>query len=319
MISFALGVWIFVNPFVTYWGPIEIIQCPPSDLQPANCKCQVQDLFDTVSTLAIHCQSFRTPQELSEQILLYKHYNVSELWISHSSLSHIPSGVFTYFGHLSRFSLHNVSLETLSVHDEDVFAGLENSLRWFYLESSGFSRNFNWALLHNLRSLSIIHIFHSELATSRNMDTLASLPMKEFYIWGTTGLSFIGDTETLSRNENLTEFGLRRVGLSTIKRNLLPRPATKLVTIEICQNPIASLPDDLFHDMPSLRNLDLTGNQILTFQPEMFRPILTHIQSLRLGDYQFACENGELWFLKLTTDARLYKYEGVQCFIPKSP
>lgn len=93
--------------------------------------------------------------------------------------------------------------------------------------------NFDWSQFRDMKFLNIIHIFRSYLETSDNVEVLGNVPIKEFYIWGSTGLDLVGQTKTFSRNHELVEFGLRRVGLKTIQRDLFPRPANKLTTIEI--------------------------------------------------------------------------------------
>lgn len=134
MIFALLQPWLLYN---LLFGPLDSqVECPSIiGSRPKNCNCEIHDRYNPAPTLAINCIDFNDePRYLRDQIIFYKDYNISEVWITNSTFSHLPHATLSVFKSLKRVSLYNVTLRSISGDGRSVFAGLETTLKWFYLD-----------------------------------------------------------------------------------------------------------------------------------------------------------------------------------------
>ncbi|XP_076365054.1 uncharacterized protein LOC143254145 isoform X3 [Tachypleus tridentatus] len=65
--------------------------------------------------------------------------------------------------------------------------------------------------------------------------------------------------------------------------------------VEECQNQIRFIPEDLFTDMPKLKSLDISINQISVLPEQTFKPVFTSLDRLIVIGLPFTCDCRLSW------------------------
>ncbi|GBN57785.1 hypothetical protein AVEN_255983-1 [Araneus ventricosus] len=90
------------------------------------------------------------------------------------------------------------------------------------------------------------------------------------------GIEKIGD-RAFANLVNLDQLWLDGNRFGPIKRSMLPRPAKRLENLELDNNAFTSIADDLFTDMPALKDLSIRTNGIAHLPERAFKPIWSQL------------------------------------------
>ena len=157
------------------------------------------------------------------------------LVLSHNDLQHLPAGVFQNNPKLSELRLNNQNNPiTLS---ENVFEGIEMSLKYLFINDNSISVSIFWSLIAKLPNLSELH------ASQLNLYTI---PDKAF-----------------KNNIQLNNLDLAKNSISVIQESAFYQLSHSLVTLSLSHNYIESISKCAFPDFASLKNLYLQDNPLV--------------------------------------------------------
>ena len=157
------------------------------------------------------------------------------LVLSHNDLQHMPDGVFQINPKLSELRLNNQNNPiTLS---ENVFEGIEMSLKYLFINDNSISVSIFWSLIAKLPNLLELH------ASQLNLYTI---PDKAF-----------------KNNIQLNNLDLAKNSISVIQESAFYQLSHSLVTLSLSHNYIESISKCAFPGFASLKNLYLQDNPLV--------------------------------------------------------
>ncbi|XP_015914168.3 leucine-rich repeat and immunoglobulin-like domain-containing nogo receptor-interacting protein 3 [Parasteatoda tepidariorum] len=279
-------------------------RCPPEEDLAPSCLCKAYDTFSM-----LNCNNIMSVEEIIPPIRATESYKIFSVNFEDSSLMYLPNDLFK-FTNFEKIRFGNSQVMSLS--DTDVaFEGLENTLEEIRATGAHYITTWEWSQLRNLKKLSLIDVnnigMHSLDNEFPHLESLNALGISNAQI------SFL-HPEAFSGLPNLKLLILKQNQLSEITRNMFPNPAKELHHLDLSDNLLGILPDNIFKNMPVLRELNLSRNKFVTLKEEIFSPAIRILQSLYLKGNAIRCDCRLKWMVNHPTP--LY-FEG-ECSEPES-
>ncbi|GIY70459.1 LRRCT domain-containing protein [Caerostris darwini] len=119
--------------------------------------------------------------------------------------------------------------------------------------------------------------------------------------------------EAFSRLTQLNSLVIVYNSLKTIKRSMFP---SSLYFLDLTGNKLTDLPDDIFTDMPALRDVLLEKNQLKHFSSAVLERLYdTTLQQVTLSDNPIICDCSVKWYTQ--KEKRSVRVTG-NCDIPEN-
>lgn len=189
-----------------------------------------------------------------------------------SSLDYLPSTAFARTK-MSVLEISNVSLTTYAdprPNSSSPFEPVKNSLRKFILNKQQKPLE-NWDLLGSVGTLETLKL--QKIEELNLTSDFNKLPRGIHEIQIEEASIDRVDQDWVSKLSSLRAIGVKRTTLKTITRSMLPTFAPKLAAIDLTENKLSSLPDDLTSNMPALKILDVSFNEISTLHEGTLAPV----------------------------------------------
>ncbi|XP_055932735.1 leucine-rich repeat and fibronectin type-III domain-containing protein 4-like [Argiope bruennichi] len=246
--------------------------------------------------LQISCNQLQTESQLEHILKQLKGYSVSKLTITGLNASTWKKDIF------DGLHVEVLDLEKIEVNDASFlpgrrhFQGLENSLQTLEIKKS--FRNGHRSLINlkldHLSRLSTIILEDNHIPEVGN-DWFTTGPVGlTTLIFERNGIEELGDRAFASLSQ-LKLLAIAGNHLREISRSVIPRPATQLHTLDLAYNKLRTLPNDLFADMPSLRDVNLDYNLIHILQEDTFSAVLSRLTALSLEGNPLECDEKLQW------------------------
>ncbi|KAF8792076.1 Leucine-rich repeat transmembrane protein like [Argiope bruennichi] len=275
--------------------------CPNQEnIVPCICK----DLGDGPMMM---CSNLTSAEELISPIKSTEFFKMFSLVIINSALLYIPSNLFVKT-HFERLRFANSQIMSLS--DGDLaFVGLEEILEEIRASDARYITQWDWSQLKNLRKLDLIDIVDiSMYSIDQEMPPLKSLTSLGI---SKAEISFVHPT-AFSKLENLMQLSLVNNEITELSRAMLPDPASKLVMIDLSDNKLESLPDDMFTNMPNLKDVEINNNRLMTLNQETFQWLFENLQSFMMTGNEIRCDCRLKWLV----ETRKPTYFKGECSLP---
>lgn len=238
------------------------------------------------TSASVTCSSFTSPSDFEHFIQRPLSHPTLTFLLKDSRLEQLPSGAFTDVSATS-LEFNNVTVESFDFEESNPFAGLQTSLEKITF-SGGSSIPSSWVLFKELQSLKTLVLSGlTQVNLTRDFNNLTSSIRNVVVESSPIGhvdddcLASLVDLELLSvQNSNLTLF----------LRSMLPKPAPMLKTLELPGNHLALLPKDFGAEFPVLRELDLSNNQIVSFDEEALQPLQGTVTRVNLDGNPLHCD-----------------------------
>ncbi|GFS58749.1 g-protein coupled receptor GRL101 [Nephila pilipes] len=245
------------------------------------------------------CSKLNSAEELRPIIKSTDSMDMFALTIMESTLLYIPSDLFR---NTKYQKIRFLNTQLMSLSDGDLaFEGLEDRLEELRATDAQYITQWDWSQLKNHRRLSLIDI---------NLIAMYSIeqefpPLKSLRTLGISKaeISSIHPT-AFARLEGLWLLDLRDNLITEMTRSMLPNPAEELHILELSGNSLTSLPADMFEGMPSLKQLELNYNKLITLEEETFLWPFENLQTLMLKGNEFRCDCRLRWMKTKTVNYR---------------
>ncbi|XP_067140156.1 leucine-rich repeat and immunoglobulin-like domain-containing nogo receptor-interacting protein 1 [Centruroides vittatus] len=299
--KYHLYVFILISELV--YGLIH--RCPsPELIHPCICtqnqeryvsmKCGKMDFKKWIE----HAKNF--------QPTLIDLFEVSDL-----KLDFVSKGTF------QKLWIHDLILKNCEMNKCDLFyslQGLQDSLRMLVLENCTIGEwiesNGN-SFIH----LEILKISNLRSAIDIN-EIIPNFPRKNLIQieLSKCEINHLKD-KSLSKFNRLEKLELMDNKLKFVRRNVLPRPALHLKYYGLSNNPITTLADDMFLDMPRIKYISLSGTLITTLSFQIFMSVWDRLEEIHLKNIPIVCDCKTVWILK---EEKPTKIEAPDCYQPEN-
>ncbi|XP_037278135.2 uncharacterized protein LOC119171409 [Rhipicephalus microplus] len=217
------------------------------------------------------CEAFTSARHFA-MIDRYRARNCAHFVLKDSYLDRLPSNAFADTS-VSVLQFSNVTVGAYGDQQKNAtspFDALKHHLRKLIFSDQPRALD-SWSLLRGLdrlETLLLLNVREVNLTTDFN-----SLPpsVKEIQILG-AHIDRV-DQDWLTTLHGLNAVMVKKTNLWRISRSMLPRPAPRLMMVDLAENHLTSLPEDLTADMPALRHLDVGYNEIMTLHESTLAPL----------------------------------------------
>ncbi|KAG8188954.1 hypothetical protein JTE90_016621 [Oedothorax gibbosus] len=280
--------------------------CPPQDLISPFCVCR--EIF---SDSMMVCSNLNNADNLIGPIrsTVANGYTLFSLEISNSSLLYIPHNLFSGTG-IQYIRLDNSQLMSLS-DTEVAFEGLEDTLVELRATASQYVSSWDWQQLKNLKQLKLIDVHHIVMGSISEpfppLPELTALGISDAEIEDVAYYAF-------ADLKKLKFLVLKNNGIRHLTRNMFPYPANDLVSLDLSNNELETLPKDIFKAMPKLEIVFLDNNRFTTVSEDIFKEQFQRLQLFSLIGNDIICDCRIRWTIDIRTP---HDYDG-KCAEPQS-
>lgn len=279
--------------------------CPPAeDLLPCYCVSDGQ-------TIRVDCMSVTSAEDVKKAISSTKGIRRVFIDFLRARIDKVPSDLFKGL-HVTKLSFTNCNFKTFGDEGRSALEGLEDTIEEFSIHFSFSEENelkfLNVSGLKVIEDLEIEGNSLTKLGNEWFKDGPASL--KTLFIM-TNLIEELGDRafENLVNLKNLWLTGNR---FKELRRSMLPTPATHLTSLDLTDNGISCLPEDMFSNMPSLKEVVLADNGITKLPETTWSPVWRQLTRVYLELNPLECDSHIEWMFKV---ARPFVLKG-QCVAP---
>ncbi|XP_076359152.1 uncharacterized protein LOC143251792 [Tachypleus tridentatus] len=295
--------WSLLLTIVTLLLGVSVkADCPPTEnIYPCSCSRNVDTCFYSCRGLDNN-SSFLVYQQFQSCPIIY-------FSIISGEISSLPHRFFGGFGSVEKFSL-DLAHTKLGYLGEllsglSAFAGLSVknellvSMQWVDLGSS-----FDWSVFSAVDfGPEVSTTFFSNVSTFNELSPrfyggFAGSNMNSLVV-SIAGLKTVAEIP-MGHFSSLVNVNFERNYLTEIKRSNFPRPAPELEYIDLnfsTPKPDKFFPEDLFTDMPKLKSLDISINQISVLPEQTFKPVFTSLDRLIVIGLPFTCDCRLSWII----------------------
>lgn len=280
--------------------------CPNfDDLKPCNCVSDGKDI-------RVDCLSINSVEDLRKGLQSTKGIKRVYIDFIRARLGVIPSDLFKGLD-VTKLSFNNCDLKQFGEEGRSALEGLENIIEEFSIHFSFSEENelkfLNVSGLNVLEDLQLEGNGLSKLGNEWFRDGPVNL--QTLFIM-TNFIEELGD-KVFANLVNLRNLWVTGNRFRILKRSMFPSPASNLVSFDLTDNGITSLPDDLFSGMPSLKEVILAENGIARMPMTTWMPVWKQLTRLYLELNPLECDSHIEWMFKLP---RPFVLKG-QCIAPK--
>lgn len=268
-----------------------IHRCPPTENLAPLCTCDVP----YSSHVKIVCNHLNHAHGLSKQLPALNNYVVDELVIENSGQLDMVDGLFqninihrllfknSNFRILSLFSSLNGTQHTL----EELKFDDCNVIRW--VRSTGTDFSF----------LKTVEYWNVNLIPILTPEDFADYPSRIEKL--TIKFCKITRLEKSALKEftSLKYLYLSYNRLSSISRNALSPNLPRLMTLDLSDNPLETLPNDMFKQMPRLENLNLKNTKLMALHQEIFLPVWHQLEIVNFKGVWLNCDCNSTWLITI--------------------
>ncbi|GBN27029.1 hypothetical protein AVEN_155479-1, partial [Araneus ventricosus] len=254
--------------------PVLSDKCPDHEKLPTTCECE-EDFVDDEVDVELSC-SGSSINELNDALRLLDTNSRLEVQLDEMNLQSLPSRVFDGWN-VVKLDISHCELDSLAPEGHVALAGLEDKLESLVITSSFSEDNQPTKIdLSHLRRLTDLDLSFNAI-TEVSDDWFARGPTSlTALVLSNNGIEKIGD-RAFANLVNLDQLWLDGNRFGPIKRSMLPRPANRLENLELDNNAFTSIADDLFTDMPALKDLSVRTNGIAHLPERAFKPIWSQL------------------------------------------
>lgn len=215
--------------------------------------------------------------------------NCTYFVLKDSSLDRLPSKAFEDT-RVSVLHFSNVTVGTYGDRRRNAtgpFDVLKDSLRKLIFSDQPRALD-SWSLLRGLNKLETLLLLNvREVNLTKDFNSLPQ-SIKEIQILGARVDRV--DEDWLTKLYGLNAIAVKKTNLQSISRSMLPRPAPRLMTLDLADNRLRSLPKNLTLDMPALRELDVGYNEITTLQESTLAPLKRNHGFVQMTGNPMTCD-----------------------------
>lgn len=238
------------------------------------------------TSASVTCSHFGSPSDFEHFIQRPLSHPTLSFLLKDSRLDALPSGAFVDVSATS-LELSNVSVASFAFAESNPFAGLEASLESITF-SDGSSLPESWVILKDLSNL--INVSLSNLSLVNLTRDFGQLPASVRHVLVHSSTIGYVDEDWLGALPNLQAVTVQNSDLTVFLRSMLPKPAAALTTLELQGNNLTLLPKDFGDELPALRTLDLSHNQITTLEEESLRQLQSTVTRVSLFGNPLHCD-----------------------------
>ncbi|GIY47902.1 uncharacterized protein CEXT_553251 [Caerostris extrusa] len=267
--------------------------CPPPEyLKPCVCR-------NDVTPVTVSCAGLTGHEALERVFRKSRDYPIHSLILERSTMMYIPASIFTanhqvIFIKIVNCTMASVFDETPPVKSDDI--GL------FTIHDSTFQRGLDWELFRNFTWDEII-IENTEVKRIGPAFNNYMNPDTRGIIMNNTKTHSLSD-KAFSKMTDLDRFICTKGSITTLKRTMFPSP-TKLYLLDLSEQNIATLPDNMFTNMPSLETVNFDKNQFQHLPSTVWKDVWKTIVEVGIDDNPLVCDCKIKWFIT-ARKVRLY-------------
>ncbi|CAN7991965.1 unnamed protein product [Ixodes hexagonus] len=217
------------------------------------------------------CKGLRSHEDFDRYLQRDDMLQETHFILEDSHLDHIPASAFRNTN-ISVLEFRNSQIDsftdpTTATSPLDV---LRQSLRKMVFKNQS-SLPESWSLFQNLTELRTLELLIiPQLNLTRDFNNLPA-SIRQIQVIGAD----IGrvDEDWISQLSDIELIKVSETTLKKISRSMFPRPASKLLVLDLPENQLSSLPKDFTQDMPALKVLSVAYNQISSFHEETLAPL----------------------------------------------
>ncbi|CAN7984554.1 unnamed protein product [Ixodes hexagonus] len=260
-----------------------LVVCSLRAVASSSPSCHISSRNTSAS---VTCSHFSSPSDFEHFIQRPLSHPTLRFLLKDSRLEALPSGAFVDVSATS-LELSNVSIASFAIAESNPFAGLEASLEAITF-SDGSSLPETWAIFKDLHRLSNVSLTNLSLVNLTR--DFGLLPTSVTHVLVRASPIGYVDEDWLGALPNLQEVSVEDSHLTVFLRSMLPKPAAALTTLELRGNNLTLLPKDFGDDLPALRQLDLSHNQITTLEEESLRHLQITVTRVSLFGNPLHCD-----------------------------
>ncbi|EEC07460.1 secreted protein, putative [Ixodes scapularis] len=217
------------------------------------------------------CEGLRSDDDFHQHVQRDDMLEETHFILKDSHLDHLPATVFRN-ANISALEFRNSRIQSFTYPGSATgpLNELRETLRKLIFSNQS-SLPESWSVLQNLtelRTLQLVAI--GQVNLTRDFNNLPT-SIRQIQILGAS----IGrvDEDWISQLYDIELIKIAETTLKKVSRSMFPRPATKLLILDMPENQLTSLPKDFTQDMPALKVLSVAYNQISTFHEETLAPL----------------------------------------------
>ncbi|XP_013787735.1 toll-like receptor 9 [Limulus polyphemus] len=258
-------------------------RCPVS-VNPCSCDVRMSDII--IKCVGIY------GTDLQIAMTSLKGIEIHELSISDSDISNFEREWLedTIILHLTAT---NVSI-TVEKDEPTPFYYLSSIIKGIYLSDVRVTGGMTNLGLSNLEKLSMLYIINSNLESVSKTLLPSSL---ELLVLQNNKIKIL-EAGTFGTLEKLISLSVRQNLLEYIERNVLPEQ-TSLEYLEISDNRLRGFSPDFFTNMPNLKVIRASNNDIKFLQEEVWSDVWTNLKIIDINGNPLVCNWTLSWIFDL--------------------
>ncbi|GIY42616.1 uncharacterized protein CDAR_622721 [Caerostris darwini] len=283
-----------------YSCPALSSKCPSLQVFPESCQCEDNFVEDGVD-LEITCTG-GSLDEVKSALSQVDKLGRLEVVLDDIKIGTLPSRLFQGWN-IVRLDISHCELDSLAAPGEVALAGLEDTLEELIIASS-FSEDNEPAKLDisHLRRIKQLDVSFNAITELGN-DWFENGPTSLTHIiLSNNGIEKIGD-RAFANLVNLRQLWLDGNRSGPLKRSMLPRPASNLEDIQLDNNALTGVPEDLFSEMPALKDVSLRTNGIARLPENTYKAILSQLNTFDIRGNPLECDNQMDWLFRSKVNA----------------
>lgn len=268
-----------------------IHRCPPAEDLAPLCTC-VRTTSISRDVL-INCNRLDHAHALSEQLSALKNYEVDLLVIENSGPLDMVDDLF-----------RNLSIRSLRFTDSTfgIFSlfslnGIQHSLAFLFIEKCNITRWVSSGIQFSfLQRIDYIYVNLNPILIPADFANYPSR-VKELRIEACkiTRLEKLA----LRKFDSLTDLSLSSNRLNSISRNSLAPYLPQLKTLVLSKNPLETLSNDMFKQMPRLKLLSLDYTNLKILHQEIFLPVWNQLIFVDFSGVSLNSDCNNTWLLSI--------------------
>ncbi|KAH7951519.1 carboxypeptidase N subunit 2 [Rhipicephalus sanguineus] len=245
------------------------------------------------------CREFESPDDFRRHVPRSESPKDTWFLLIDSSMDRLPPAAFAGLN-VSELVFSNVVLSSLDAPEgsEGPLSGLEDSLQKFVFRRESTLPS-SWSQLGNMTALRELHLQrYLNLNLTRDFGKLPP-SLKLVFVFDSSVNRV--DDDWLVDLTNLETVIVRVTDMALFTRSMLPKPASKLRTLDLAENQLRAFPRGIGEDLPALQFVNLEDNRITSLDENDVAPLHRDTVLLRLIGNPMYCDC-RLWFLLDYTD-----------------
>ncbi|KFM66444.1 Immunoglobulin superfamily containing leucine-rich repeat protein, partial [Stegodyphus mimosarum] len=258
--------------------------CPSEDPDPCVC-------VEAYGKVFLRCTSLQNRQQLMNAFRVMSGYDVTQLEIENSNLTHIPHDLFRN-STVARLRVKNSMMFYLFDRDLQYSA---DSITEITLENIEFEGGLDWSVLENLEKLQILVVNGSDIEQIYYDASELKIPLESLFL-SNNGIKFIYEYAF----QNLKDLKILKLDnnlLSKLNRSMLPQPTSGVQFLDFSFNRLTSLPSDMFEGITELHTLILRGNVFNVLEKTYMEKVFPNLFYFDVEDNPLKCSCELSWIL----------------------